>query len=414
MFFIYYFCYPITIEAIVNDESNIIQHTDNYNTFPKFADDLFASSIFSKPAKASHKSIHNIENPYFIIIDNVTVQHYSDLGNGLGNLLAQYWLSMSVAYLNHLNWILIEPESSQYTFSDKYRKFFWANCSETQEFECLFSNYLPKQIDFMNKYDADHVNGAYKDFDVTNIFNIYMDTMMRKYDNTKEPVFKYPFWQKILLFVINEPFLNDVIVPIMQNIFKYQVNIDQSIINHTNNSVVIHYRCGDLLTGSAAPGYGIFGISVIKNVFKHWKVNTERIRIISTGNEQCKWLMNELVDYMLNDPMFEGFKIELQMDGSINSDLYEIATAKYVLCGYSTFCYYAAFGNPNNIAFIHVIKNVDFDPYIEANIVPKRYFPIHRIAYWNSKQNGKDVNFLPLKGKHDLDVQELVQWIFSH
>ena len=354
--------------------------------------------------------------------------------DGFGNILAEYWLSIAYAYFNNYNWIFMHNRSNLFNSSvlnklqyDKIDKFFDNDKSN------IWSKYLPKRYNFVNSTQNELMKA---------VINNYIDLHNKigeprgECDKNIANYFKYPFWHNALFFVINNDFLNNILIPNTQSAMKQMnrmVNYNTNV--NFNNMILIHFRCGDLLSKDTGCGYGFYGLSHIKNVLLKWNIygnsNYDIYFMINLGKsdlkninqsdirsvdelyfDKCEILINNLVGYIKNYNgnmyrLFKNHSIFIIDNGTINSDMYYLANAKYVICGYSTFCYYSAFANRNDVSIITSLF-VNFQEFKE--------FAYQRKSDNNSIDNyAKSLTLLSNYALYDMDkMNYLYSWDIYH
>ena len=181
-----------------------------------------------------------------------------------------------------------------------------------------------------------------------------------------------------------------------------------------NDSIVIHFRCGDVLTVKGSGTYGFAGFSYYEDALKRWGLNSNltktikqmKIYIVINLNknnarmedkknmDSCQELINILKPGF--DKMFEKLGIVYIMgNGTINTDSYLISGSQYVLCMVSTFCQLISIGNKHNV----ILRDIHFwrdNPYFGSKV---KLLSI------------KDRNIHP-GGK--MNVTDIADWIMYH
>ena len=182
----------------------------------------------------------------------------------------------------------------------------------------------------------------------------------------------------------------------------------------SNDSIVIHFRCGDIMTGGSST-YGFAGFSYYEDALKKWSLNdnndttkTKQMKIYIVINlnknnarkqdrknmDSCRELINSLKPGL--DNMFRMLGIVYILgNGTINTDSYLISQSQYVLCMVSTFCQLISIGNEH-----HVI--------------------LRELSHWKENSYfGGNVKMLPIQNRNihpggTMNVTDIADWIMSH
>ena len=220
----------------------------------------------------------------------------------------------------------------------------------------------------------------------------------------------------LIEFIRNQLFLKKIFIPFVQDAFDQMdalSNIDSKY--DFENMILVHFRCGDILDIKHNSGhYGFFGLSLIERVLKQWNIDFNGeytiYFLINLNNDrdqdskysgQCKYLINEIVGG-IHQYLDIKFNVEIISDGTLNSDLYLLSKAKYVICGVSTFCYFGAFANINNIACIDCGQ---------SDLALNNYYILKQHDDWFL--NGYRI-FNTSIGEHVMTIREILNFILKH
>ena len=176
----------------------------------------------------------------------------------------------------------------------------------------------------------------------------------------------------------------------------------------SNDSIVIHFRCGDIMTGGV-PAYGFAGFSYYEDALKKWDITTTKQMkiyiVINLNKDNAREIDKENMDNCQElitllkpglDKIFNKVGIVYIMgNGTINTDSYLISDSQYVLCMVSTFCQLIAIGNKHNVI-------------------------LSEISIWKKNPYfGRNVNMLPIQDRNihpggGMNVTDIAHWIITH
>ncbi|ETO28624.1 hypothetical protein RFI_08509 [Reticulomyxa filosa] len=135
--------------------------------------------------------------------------------------------------------------------------------------------------------------------------------------------------------------------------------------SHNPSSVVIHFRCGDILY-TDIPYFGLVSLSFYRNSLEILGLNADRHDInvyiigeLSVKNahhansekwlRECKIIADVLFLKTLHATYFPNWKFHILYNSSLNGDFYRLFAFQNVICGMSSFCLSGVMFNPNRV-----------------------------------------------------------------
>lgn len=313
-------------------------------------------------------------------------------GLGIGNVLSQYWLARSLSYFLHCDFKMYlglrssnssSPPNICDTFhfqSDDRHK----NGLKDKMFnEHHFSNYLPKtwnhsQFVIQSKYYTQHPTVEHLEF----ILFIFLKSQSQNKEKNRN---YFPYVSNLRLLYFNKEFIESIAIADTRNAFTaYNEYNDDVLNNDADVDIVLHYRCGDLLSRRNKDLYGLLSMSYFEKAlhaikesqyFKQSKKNNFNILILTqygTNSLLVKsiWGRNKnavnkamtssqiVVEEFMLPSLQKLFGAEHDVNitvfgnNDINQDLFSMMSAPILICSVSSFCTTIALSNNHDLVIL--------------------------------------------------------------
>eukprot|EP01083_Nonionella_stella_P096324 270734_1 len=434
----------IPSNTIILPNISIPSHTSNVTNFA-IPSNVITTSI---EGKHFHMWIHKDQQ---LLVWCGTVQYA-----GLGNRISQYWLSRTLAFWLNLTFAIDEQCICN---SEEYRHYphYFCPMNQNKTNVKYWTQFLPIQSNLTLECLVDMAlnHCQFIDFEYTRIlndesFNFKSENQKTKYIEyshyIKQQYLKTKKWYQTRnkLYKLTTPHaaplfqavINSLFVKIVQYemerafdlFYNERFNVE-SIMNEYNllqtslanmntnvTHVIIHWRCGDLLSGISSRSYGFNGVSYYRDAYQTWKSlhllkedDRVSLHILSNLNpnkarELDKYYVAKCIDLLALisgaiKQIFNVNEINIIGNGSINHDYYLLSQSKFVICAISSFCDLAAFGNKHNV----IVRDRP-----RWNLSDDRYFPsdnIKTLLVYHRK--------IHVSSNHT-NISDIAQFIISH
>eukprot|EP01084_Bolivina_argentea_P124502 220611_1 len=353
---------------------NIVQNNNHLHNIPDHYN--ISNQLF--------KALISYYIPHYIFIDLNTTYNYSCTltfcctvgGLGIGNVLSQYWLARSLSYFMQCDFQMFSGlnksdlcNSLRFGSSGRHRTGLQKKMFNPKH----FAYYLPKiWTPNITNYK---LYRSHFDINANMEFILYMLYHAGPFKSNEHGYFPYTTNERLLYY--NTQFIQNIALYDTQNAFKSYhkfLKYERKSINAPD--IVIHYRCGDLLSRRNAALYGLLSMSFYNKSFeiisKYYKGNTikniwiltqfgtkalltesmwgRNKRAVDQAQDFSKILVDEFFVpalYDLVNSFYNGVNITVFGNNDVGDDVYSFVNAPVLICSLSSFCTTTALGNEN-------------------------------------------------------------------
>eukprot|EP01083_Nonionella_stella_P145175 454424_1 len=273
---------------------------------------------------------------------------------GIGNHLAQYWTARAVAFWMGYDFVMMNSYDDdrcwQDAASEMYDKY-WSNNT--------WSSYLIKSNN----------ESVYDEFNTNNrarqriwLWITQSVTQLDKEEGKK----KYCYKSLIRLFWYNPLYLPIIIRDTHSALDRYfDIHPIDKVLGH--NDVVIHFRCGDILS-AGGDEYGFMTLQYYKEAFSNWSLTENTVvHLLSQLGDQSLRSDDNLGKHNLERKNRNGCndivtayvaelhkivspaRILIHGNNALSTDFHMMVDAPLLICSESTFCEQAALANTNSV-----------------------------------------------------------------
>lgn len=347
---------------------------------------------------------------------------------GIGNFLAQYWASRGIAYLLGMNFKMIQNKDYDRCWKDAQTEMFDKYFNNNPD-KILWCYYLPKYCN-----DSIYENHYLSNID-RNKINVFILQIIESFTHKESGKKKYSYKSRYRLLYYNPLFL-PILVNEAQFALNQYFNDREKPKFNSKQDVVIHIRCGDILSAGGNE-YGFMTLKFYDKAFEIIKANN----IDNDNKNKTIWILSQLGDNSLRaddllgknnlerkntdgcnhvvlnvikriqeeTTIFNEYLIMIEGNNPLNVDFYRMANAPNLICGMSTFCEQAALSNNNNVILPIYGPWIDLKDMIEhGNVwIPDNHY------FVNNSLHSLELSSQQI-GKNKMNPQQIVDHIMTH